>query len=74
MDVRMPEAFGDDVAMVMRHVRGVRVPIYLLSELGQQELQQRAVEADIDGFISKADSMEQLVERVRGILARRPSP
>jgi DNA-binding response OmpR family regulator len=72
MDVRMPEAFGDDVAMVMRHVRGVSVPIYLLSELDHEELQQRAVEADIDGFISKADSMEQLVQRVRSILARRP--
>src|SRR5262249_13466818 len=33
MDVQMPEAFGDDVAMVLRGAKGIRTPIYLLSTL-----------------------------------------
>jgi hypothetical protein len=33
MDVQMPELFGDDVAAVLREVRGVKTPIYLLSSL-----------------------------------------
>ncbi len=33
LDVRMPEAYGDDVATVLRAVRGMSVPIYLFSTL-----------------------------------------
>ncbi len=68
MDVQMPEAFGDDVAMVMRAVRGVNVPIYLLSSLDEDELAARAGEAEIEGFISKSAGVDALVTRVRSIL------
>jgi len=68
MDVQMPEAFGDDVAMVLRGAKGLRIPIYLLSTLEDAELAQRAREAEIDGFIPKRIGMEGLVERVRAIL------
>lgn len=73
MDVQMPEAFGDDVAMVMRGMRGVKVPIYLLSSLDTDELSRRAAEAEVDGFISKNAGIEHLIERVRDILARQPA-
>src|SRR5690606_18706374 len=68
MDVQMPEAFGDDVAMVLRGVRNVNVPIYLLSSLDATELQERAREAEIDGYISKRAGPAHLLERVRSIL------
>ena len=68
MDVQMPELYGDDVAMVLREVRGVKTPIYLLSSLNADELAERADEADIDGYICKQDGIDALVSRVKEIL------
>jgi two-component system, OmpR family, alkaline phosphatase synthesis response regulator PhoP len=72
MDMQMPEAFGDDVATVLRHARNVTAPIYLFSSLPEAELDQRAREAGLDGFISKSAGLDALVERVRLILDRPP--
>lgn len=68
MDVQMPELYGDDVASVLRHERGVTTPIYLFSSIDPGELAERAAEARVDGFISKQDGIEHMVERVREIL------
>ncbi|MBE7451147.1 MAG: response regulator [Kofleriaceae bacterium] len=64
MDVQMPEAFGDDLAMVLRHVRGLDAPIYLLSSLDPSELERRAADAGVDGYISKHLGIEAVVGRV----------
>jgi DNA-binding response OmpR family regulator len=69
MDVQMPELYGDDVAMVLRHERGVTTPIYLFSTLDSAELAERSASAQVDGYISKGLGMEHVVERVREILA-----
>ena len=68
MDVQMPELFGDDVAMVLRSVRGVNIPIYLFSNLPKEELEERSKEAQIDGYLSKRDGIEAAVERIKDIL------
>ncbi len=68
MDVQMPEAFGDDIAMTLRFAHDVATPIYLLSSLSDHELNERANEAQIDGFISKNIGVERIVEKVRRIL------
>lgn len=68
MDVQMPELYGDDVAMVLKEVRGVRTPIYLLSSLSAEELSERADEADVDGYICKRDGIDALVQTVKEIL------
>jgi two-component system, OmpR family, alkaline phosphatase synthesis response regulator PhoP len=68
MDVQMPELFGDDVAAVLRHERGLTTPIYLFSSLGDRELAERAKGANVDGYISKSEGIEALVKRVRQIL------
>lgn len=68
MDVQMPEAFGDDIAMTLRHAYGVNAPIYLLSSLEENELAERAKWAEIDGFISKNRGMDAVITAVRGIL------
>jgi DNA-binding response OmpR family regulator len=68
MDVQMPEAFGDDVAMVLRAARDVEAPIYLLSTLDDAELKRRATEAEIDGFISKQIGVDAIIARVREII------
>ena len=68
MDVQMPEAFGDDVAMVLRLVRGVNAPIYLLSSLSDADLAERVDEAELDGYIGKSLGTEGIVDRVLEIL------
>jgi len=76
MDVQMPEAFGDDIAMTLVFAHDVVTPIYLLSSLNDQELKARAREAGIDGFISKNIGIDRIVEQVRRILdpAELPPP
>jgi DNA-binding NarL/FixJ family response regulator len=68
MDVQMPEAFGDDIAMTLRFAHDVDTPIYLLSSLEDKDLAERANEAQIDGYISKNIGMDAIVDEVRRIL------
>ncbi len=68
IDVQMPEAYGDDVASTLRGARNVRVPILLISNLPERELERRAAEAEVDGFISKRAGVDEVVRRVREIL------
>jgi CheY-like chemotaxis protein len=68
LDVQMPEAFGDDVGMVLRAVRGIRTPIYLFSSLDESELGRRAENAQLDGYISKQRGVDALVQRVGEII------
>jgi CheY-like chemotaxis protein len=68
MDVQMPEVFGDDVALTLRHSYGIRVPIYLLSSLEDGDLADRVKWAEVDGFISKNGGIEAVVEAVQRIV------
>jgi DNA-binding response OmpR family regulator len=68
IDVQMPEAFGDDLAMLLRVGRKMKTPIFLLSSLPDDELVRRAKEAEVDGYISKRTGMEAMVKRVQEIL------
>jgi DNA-binding NarL/FixJ family response regulator len=65
MDVQMPELFGDDVASILRNVRGVKAKILLYSSLDASELAERAREAQIDGAISKSDGIAHMIQEVR---------
>lgn len=68
IDVQMPEAFGDELAMMMRQGLARKGRIYLLSSLSDDELRGRATDAEIDGFISKRWGLERVVERVKEIV------
>lgn len=68
LDVDVQQLFGDDVGMVLRKVRGITRPIWLYSSKPEGELAERVADAGLDGFISKSDGLEALVERVRQIL------
>lgn len=68
MDVQMPELFGDDVAAVLVHDRSVAGKVYLFSTLADDELQQRAADARLDGYISKQRGTEHLLAEVQRIL------
>ncbi len=69
VDVQMPEAFGDDVALTLRYAHDLPAPIYLLSSLDEVDLTERVEWARIDGFISKQIGVEAIVDRVRAIIA-----
>jgi DNA-binding response OmpR family regulator len=68
MDVQMPEAFGDDIGMVMRTVRGINTPIFLYSMLDEADLAERVRVAEVDGYICKRGGVTMLLESVRSIL------
>lgn len=68
MDVQMPELYGDDVAFTLRGERGVTTPIYLFSSIDEAELAQLAIDAGIDGYISKNTGLDHLVARLGEIL------
>ena len=71
LDVQMPELFGDDVASVLRHERGVTTPIYLFSSLSPAALEDLVRVAKVDGYIAKDEGIAALVARVRSILGDR---
>ncbi|HEY5947068.1 MAG TPA: hypothetical protein VIV40_16305, partial [Kofleriaceae bacterium] len=68
MDVVLQEAFGDDLAMLLRGVHGFECPIVLLSSLPDHLLERRAADAELDGFISKRSGLAAIVARVRELL------
>lgn len=68
MDLNMPELYGDEVASVLRHDRGVCAAIYMLSNAPVAELAKRAKEAGLDGYISKADGFEAILARIKQLL------
>jgi DNA-binding response OmpR family regulator len=68
MDLNMPELYGDDVGNVLRYVRGVQTPIYMLSSEEPEELGRRATEAGLDGWISKRDGMTAVFQRIKQLL------
>src|SRR5688500_18503171 len=71
LDVQMPEAFGDDVASTLRAAYGVVAPILLMSTLDATELERRATDAGVDGWISKEKGIEGVTERILALLGKR---
>jgi len=68
MDVVLTEAFGDDLAPLLRGSHGFECPIYLISSLPDSELEQRVADAGLEGFINKRAGLAGLVKRVREVL------
>lgn len=68
MDVVLQEAFGDDLAMLLRGARGFECPIVLLSSLPDHLLERRAADAELDGYISKRSGLAAIVARAREVL------
>jgi DNA-binding response OmpR family regulator len=68
LDVQMPEAYGDDLATVLRLTLTSEPLIYLFSSLDESELAERAEDADCDGYIPKSAGIDAMVEQVVAIL------
>jgi DNA-binding response OmpR family regulator len=70
MDVVLQEAYGDDLAPLLRDTRGLACPILLVSSLPEGELAQRAEDAGVEGYISKREGLAAIVARARALLGR----
>ena len=70
MDVLLPGHSGIEVCREVRR-RGIRVPILLLTALGDTEDKVAGLDAGADDYLTKPFPMDELLARLRA-LARRP--
>lgn len=70
VDINMPQFYGDDVVSYFRAEWALSAPIYLFSNVPEDELKQRAEGCGADGYISKNWGLDTLVSKVTGILDR----
>ena len=68
MDVVLSEAFGDDLAPLLRDMYGFTCPIVLFSSLPEAELAQRASDSGVDGYVSKRAGLSAIVARANEML------
>jgi len=73
LDINMPELFGDDVVGFFRQEWKINAPIYLCSDVAEDELRARAQAAGADGYICKGWGLDALVQRVREVTANKSS-
>ncbi|HEX9289803.1 MAG TPA: response regulator [Anaeromyxobacteraceae bacterium] len=71
VDVAMPDVDGLELCRRLR-AGGLSAPILVVSARPGQELLRRAAEAGADEFIRKPFENAELVEKLRGWIARRP--
>jgi DNA-binding response OmpR family regulator len=70
MDVVLEEAYGDELAGLLRATRGLTCPIWLMSSLPDDELAQRVEDAGLEGYVSKRAGIAPIVARVRELAGR----
>jgi len=68
VDINMSEFYGDDIVPFLRAEGSVTAPIYLFSNIAEQELATRAAECGADGYISKQWGVRRLLEIVKSVL------
>ena len=70
VDVQMPELNGDEIALMLRTVRNVHVPLFLVSSLDERDLAERAADVGATGFISKTAGITTLARKVNEVLKK----
>lgn len=64
-DIHMPEAKGTDICRTLKNEYNTQdVPIVLFSSLNDEELGKLAEQVGADGFLSKANGLDALGEKV----------
>jgi CheY-like chemotaxis protein len=64
-DIHMPEAKGTDICRTLKsEYRTQDIPIVLFSSLPDHELERLAEQVGADGYLSKANGLEALGEKV----------
>jgi CheY-like chemotaxis protein len=64
-DIHMPEAKGTDICRTLKNEYGTQdIPIVLFSSLPDAELSKLAEQVGADGYLSKANGLEAMGEKV----------
>lgn len=68
-DIHMPEATGADICRTLKNAYNTQdIPIVLFSSLDDAELEKLAEQVGADGFLSKANGLEALGEKVDALV------
>lgn len=71
-DVMMPNMSGDEMALALRRHADTRdIPIVMLTARADDALRVRLLKADIQDYLNKPFSVEELLARVGGLIASR---
>ena len=71
MDVRMPKMTGYDACRAMKQIPSLKdIPVVFLSAKGQDSEIQTGLDAGAEEYLLKPFAPDQLVERVKAILAK----
>lgn len=68
VDIHMPQFFGDDIVAYIKNEISIPPPIYLYSDISENELKTKADACGADGYIAKHWGMEGLISAVHGIV------
>ena len=68
VDFNMPQFYGHDVVEFFKSEAEASFPIYMYSDINEDELKARAEECGADGYICKGWGLERLIEEVKKIL------
>lgn len=64
-DLHMPDAKGTDICRTLKNeFKTQDIPIVIFSSLGDEELGKLAQQVGADGFLSKANGLEALGEKI----------
>ncbi|MCC6810492.1 MAG: response regulator [Deltaproteobacteria bacterium] len=74
VDVQMPELNGDEITLMLRTVRNVDVPVFLVSSLDERDLAERAADVGATGWISKTAGIKTLAKKVNDVLKKPEKP
>jgi CheY-like chemotaxis protein len=70
-DIHMPEAKGTDICRTLKNEYNTQdIPIVLFSSLNDEELGKLAEQVGADGFLSKANGLEALGEKIDELVSQ----
>ena len=69
-DIHMPEATGADICRTLKNEYGTQdIPIVLFSSLPDEELSKLAEQVGADGYLSKANGLDAMGEKIDELVA-----
>jgi two-component system invasion response regulator UvrY len=64
LDISMPKKTGIEVLRELK-AQGNKIPVLILSTYSMEECGERAIKEGADGFLSKEDAPEKLIDAIR---------
>ncbi len=68
LDIHMPQMYGDDVVAYFREACGIEAPIYLFSDIPEQELAARAARVGATGYVWKGRGLDHVIDETLRLL------